>query len=89
MMTVIAGAPTTGRSDETDLETIFVRLYTDFKGGDLNQTFERAGLAVGDTQSGLLEAALASASENSPCQRRFSAELRTSLPTNSSAFMNG
>lgn len=63
LMTVIAGASTPGRSDETDLETTFVRLYTDFKGGDLNQTFERAGLAVGDSQSGLLEAALASASE--------------------------
>lgn len=63
LMTVIAGIPTAGRSDETDLETIFVRLYTDFKGGDLNQTFERAGLVVGDIQSGLLETALASASE--------------------------
>jgi hypothetical protein len=63
LMTVIAGVPTAGRSDETDLETTFVRLYTDFKGGHLNQTFERAGLATGDIQSGLLEAALASASE--------------------------
>lgn len=63
LMNVIAGAPTAGRSDETDLETVFVRLYTDFKGGDLNQTFERAGLAVGDVQSSLLAAALGSASE--------------------------
>ncbi|MFA1624083.1 hypothetical protein ACDY96_14960 [Rhizobium mongolense] len=62
-MTVISGAPTAVRSVETDLETIFVRLYTDFKGGALNQTFERAGLVAGDTQSGLLEAALASAGE--------------------------
>ncbi|NEY92011.1 DEAD/DEAH box helicase [Tabrizicola oligotrophica] len=63
LMTVIAGGPSAGRSDETDLETTFVRLYTDFKGGDLNQTFERAGVATGDVQSGLLEAALAAASE--------------------------
>lgn len=63
LMTVIAGAPTGGRKDETDLETTFVRLYTDFKGGDLYQTFERAGIAAGDAQSGILEAALAAASE--------------------------
>jgi hypothetical protein len=63
LMTVIAGTPTGGRNDETDLETTFVRLYTDFKGGDLYQTFERAGLAAGDAQSGLIEAALAAASE--------------------------
>lgn len=63
LMTVIAGTPSAGRSDETDLETTFVRLYTDFKGGDLSQTFERAGVAAGDAQSGLLEAALAAASE--------------------------
>lgn len=64
LMTVIAGTPSAGRKDETDLETTFVRLYTDFKGGDLNQTFERAGVASGDAQSNLLEAALAAASEN-------------------------
>ncbi|RVJ43488.1 DEAD/DEAH box helicase [Sinorhizobium medicae] len=63
LMNVIAGAPTAVRSVETDLETTFVRLYADFKGGALNQTFERAGLLAGDTQSGLLEAALTSASE--------------------------
>ncbi|MER9195742.1 DEAD/DEAH box helicase [Mesorhizobium australicum] len=63
LMTVISGAPTTSHSDETDLETTFVRLYTDFKGGDLNQTFERAGIAPGDIQSGLVEAALAAASD--------------------------
>lgn len=63
LMTVIAGAPTASRSDETDLETTFVRLYTDFKGGNLSQTFERAGVAAGDVQSGLLEAALAAAGE--------------------------
>lgn len=63
LMTVIAGTPSAGRSDETDLETTFVRLYTDFKGGDLSQTFERAGVAAGDAQSDLLEAALAAASE--------------------------
>ncbi|MDZ7926457.1 MAG: DEAD/DEAH box helicase [Agrobacterium sp.] len=63
LMNVIAGAPTAVRSVETDLETTFVRLYADFKGGALNQTFERAGLSAGDTQSSLLEAALTSASE--------------------------
>lgn len=63
LITVITGAPSAGRSDETDLETTFVRLYTDFKGGDLSQTFERAGFAAGDAQSGLLEAALTAASE--------------------------
>jgi hypothetical protein len=63
LMNVIAGAPTAVRSVETDLETTFVRLYADFKGGALNQTFERAGLLAGDTQSSLLEAALTSASE--------------------------
>lgn len=63
IMNVIAGAPTVVRSVETDLETTFVRLYSDFKGGALNQTFERAGISASDTQSGLLEAALASASE--------------------------
>lgn len=59
---VIAGMPS-GRRDETDLETSFVRLYTDYKSGVLNQTLERAGITVGDIQSGLLEAALAAASE--------------------------
>ncbi|MER9657887.1 DEAD/DEAH box helicase [Mesorhizobium sp. M0152] len=63
LMTVISGAPTTSRSDETDLETTFVRLYTDFKGGDLDQTFERAGVAPADIRSGLVEAALAAASD--------------------------
>lgn len=63
LMNVIAGAPTAVRSVETDLETTFVRLYADFKGGALNQTFERAGLLAGDTQASLLEAALTSASE--------------------------
>jgi len=62
LMDVISGTPSE-RSSETDLETTFVRLYTDFKSGDLNQTFERAGLTVGDSQSYKLEAALASASE--------------------------
>lgn len=63
LMTVISGAPTTSRSDETDLETTFVRLYTDFKGGHLNQTFERAGILPDDIQSGLVESALAAASK--------------------------
>lgn len=63
LMTVIAGTPTVGRSDQTDLETTFVRLYTDFKGGDLNQTFERARIASDDGQSDRLEAALVAASE--------------------------
>lgn len=63
LMTVIVGAPTAGHSNETDLETIFLRLYADFKGGNLNQTFERAGLVVGDIQSGQLESALLLASE--------------------------
>ncbi|ESX08521.1 hypothetical protein X768_22520 [Mesorhizobium sp. LSJC265A00] len=63
LMTVISGAPTTSRSDETDLETTFVRLYTDFKGGHLNQTFERAGVQPDDIQSSLVEAALAAASK--------------------------
>lgn len=63
LMTVIAGSPRKSQSDDTDLETTFVRLYTDFKGGDLNQTFERAGVAPGDIQSGLVEAALAAASD--------------------------
>lgn len=63
LLTVIAGTQGTGRSDATDLETTFVRLYTDFKGGDLNQTFERAGIAKDDSQSSLLASALASASE--------------------------
>lgn len=63
LMSVIAGAPTAVRSNETDLETTFVRLYTDYKGGNLAQTFERAGVAAGDSQSGRLVAALATASE--------------------------
>ncbi|CDX20220.1 DEAD/DEAH box helicase domain protein [Mesorhizobium plurifarium] len=63
LLTVISGSPRTSKSDNTDLETTFVRLYTDFKGGDLNQTFERAGIAPGDIQSGLVEAALAAASD--------------------------
>lgn len=63
LMTVIAGAPTAVRSNETDLETTFVRLYTDYKGGNLAQTFERAGVAAGDSQSGQLVTALATASE--------------------------
>ncbi len=63
LMTVIAGAPAAGRRDDTDLETTFVRLYTDFKDGDLSQTFQRAGLAAGDAQSDLLKAALSAASE--------------------------
>ncbi|MDR6095557.1 DEAD/DEAH box helicase [Stenotrophomonas sp. SORGH_AS_0321] len=63
LMNVIVGAPTAVRSVETALETTFVRLYADFKGGALGQTFERAGLLAGDTQSSLLEAALTSASE--------------------------
>lgn len=63
LIRVIAGEPAASRSDETDLETTFVRLYTDFKGGGLNQTFERAGIATGNVQSGLLEVALATASE--------------------------
>ena len=63
LMTVIAGTPSVGRSDETDLETAFVRLFTDFKAGDLSRTFERAGVGAGNAQSGLIEAALAAASE--------------------------
>ena len=63
LMTVIAGAPSAALRNETDLETTFVRLYTDFKGGDLSQTFERAGVSAGNVQSGLLEAALAAAGE--------------------------
>jgi hypothetical protein len=63
LMTVIAGAPTAVRSNETDLETTFVRLYTDYKEGNLAQTFERAGVAAGDSQSGQLVTALATASE--------------------------
>lgn len=63
LMTVIAGAPTAVRSNETDLETTFVRLYTDYKDGNLAQTFERAGVAAGDSQSGQLVTALATASE--------------------------
>lgn len=63
LVTVIAGTPSARRSDEADLETTFVRLYTDFKGGHLSQTFERAGVAADEAQSGLLEAALAAASE--------------------------
>ncbi len=62
LMTVISGSPAKGQSDDTGVETTFVRLYTDFKGGGLHQTFERAGIAPGDIQSGLVEAALTAAS---------------------------
>lgn len=63
LMSVIAGTPSSARSDQTDLETTFVRLFTDFKGGDLSQTFERARIASDDGQPDRLEAALAAASE--------------------------
>jgi hypothetical protein len=58
LMTVIAGTSPGGRIDNANLETTFVRLYTDFKNGELAQTFQRIGLEVGNVQSVLLETAL-------------------------------
>ncbi|MBX9802040.1 MAG: DEAD/DEAH box helicase [Caulobacteraceae bacterium] len=58
LMTVISGSSPAARGDDANLETTFLRLYTDFKNGDLGQTFERIGVEADSAQSALLSAAL-------------------------------
>lgn len=60
---VISGKGIQANKDEADLETASVRLYTDFKGGALTRTFERAGLTSGGFLSNELENALVLTSE--------------------------
>lgn len=64
LISVIAGTPPEGRTDDSSLETTFVRLYTDFKGGNLTKTFQRIGLEDEDPNAVLLKAALFDASKH-------------------------
>jgi hypothetical protein len=64
LINVIAGAPPERRTDDSSLETTFVRLYTDFKGGSLTQTFQRIGIGNDDANSVQLKAALADAGKH-------------------------
>ena len=63
LMTVISGSNAAARGDDANLETTFLRLYTDFKNGDLDQTFERIGVEADSPQSAFLSAALLDAGE--------------------------
>ncbi|OMG60077.1 DEAD/DEAH box helicase [Brevundimonas sp. ZS04] len=63
LLDVIKGvSPAKGR-DVADLETTFVRLYTDFQDNDLGRTFERAGVSADTPRTVNLETALKAARE--------------------------
>lgn len=54
---------TAGVGDKTDLETSFVRLYSDLKQGTLERTLTRAGITDGSPEATSLLAALSSADQ--------------------------
>jgi hypothetical protein len=58
LVTVINDQAAGGRKDQADLETVFVRLYSDLKRGQFATTMERIGFLAGDTQITLLSDAL-------------------------------
>lgn len=58
LITVIGDERSPGRSDEPDLETTFVRLYSDLKRGELSTTLERIGIGSDSPQANDLSSAL-------------------------------
>ena len=61
LVTVIKDSAAAGRRDQADLETVFVRLYSDLKRGSLGTTMERIGFAAEDASVATLSHALAEA----------------------------
>jgi hypothetical protein len=61
LLTVISDSQTSGRSDDPNLETTFVRLYTDLKRGELSTTLARIGIGADAPQTAPLASALAEA----------------------------
>jgi hypothetical protein len=64
LLNVIGDAEAGRRADAPALESAFVRLFSDLKGGTLSRTLERAGLPETTPQAISLANALATASEN-------------------------
>lgn len=58
LVTVINDQAAGGRKDQADLETVFVRLYSDLKRGQFATTMERMGFVAGDAQITTLSDAL-------------------------------
>ena len=63
LVNVIRDGPVEGRSDNPNLESTFVRLFSDLKSGELTRTLERMGIVDGTPGSSVLAAALLAASE--------------------------